>query len=117
MIKTILVPASGSSTDEPVFATALAAARALAAHLDFYTYISRKAKLRCARRTPTSAWRGAACRSEVHPARTRRDLPRRQSCTSEPSAIDMRSTFARHPSGRSPFRRAFWRKIATPATG
>lgn len=36
MMKTILVPASGSSTDEPVFATALAAARALAAHLDFY---------------------------------------------------------------------------------
>ena len=36
MIKCILVPASGSSTDEPVFATALAAARALTAHLDFY---------------------------------------------------------------------------------
>jgi nucleotide-binding universal stress UspA family protein len=36
MMKTILVPASGSSTDEPVFATALAAAQALAAHLDFY---------------------------------------------------------------------------------
>lgn len=36
MIKTIFVPASGSSTDEPVFATALAAAQALAAHLDFY---------------------------------------------------------------------------------
>ena len=36
MMKTILVPASGSCTDEPVFATALAAVRALAAHLDFY---------------------------------------------------------------------------------
>lgn len=36
MIKTILVPASGSSTDDPVFATALAAARPLAAHLEFY---------------------------------------------------------------------------------
>jgi nucleotide-binding universal stress UspA family protein len=36
MMKTILVPASGSSTDEPVFATAFAAAQALAAHLDFY---------------------------------------------------------------------------------
>jgi nucleotide-binding universal stress UspA family protein len=36
MMKTFLVPASGSSTDEPVFATAFAAARALAAHLDFY---------------------------------------------------------------------------------
>lgn len=36
MIKTILVPASGSATDHPVFATALAAARALTAHLDFY---------------------------------------------------------------------------------
>ena len=36
MMKTILVPASGSSTDEPVFATALAAAQAVAAHLDFY---------------------------------------------------------------------------------
>lgn len=36
MMKTILVPASGSSTDEPVFATALAAAQALAGHLDFY---------------------------------------------------------------------------------
>lgn len=36
MMKTILVPASGSSTDEPVFETALAAAQALAAHLDFY---------------------------------------------------------------------------------
>ena len=36
MIRTIFVPASGSFTDEPVFATALAAARALAAHLDFY---------------------------------------------------------------------------------
>lgn len=36
MMKTILVPASGSTTDEPVFATAGAAAQALAAHLDFY---------------------------------------------------------------------------------
>src|SRR5271154_6680431 len=36
MMKTIWVPASGSSTDEPVFATALAAAQATAAHLDFY---------------------------------------------------------------------------------
>jgi nucleotide-binding universal stress UspA family protein len=36
MMKTILVPASGSSTDEPVFAAALAAAQATAAHLDFY---------------------------------------------------------------------------------
>lgn len=36
MIKTILVPASGSSTDASVFATALAAAKPLAAHLDFY---------------------------------------------------------------------------------
>jgi hypothetical protein len=36
MIKTILVPASGSATDDPVFATALAAARPLAAHLEFY---------------------------------------------------------------------------------
>jgi len=35
-MKTIWVPASGSSTDEPVFATAFAAAQALAAHLDFY---------------------------------------------------------------------------------
>ena len=35
-MKTILVPASGSSTDDPVFATALAAARTLTAHLDFY---------------------------------------------------------------------------------
>lgn len=32
----ILVPASGSSTDDAVFATALAAARPLAAHLRFY---------------------------------------------------------------------------------
>lgn len=36
VIKTILVPVSGSSTDDAVFATALAAARPLAAHLDFY---------------------------------------------------------------------------------
>jgi nucleotide-binding universal stress UspA family protein len=36
VIKTVLVPASGSSTDDAVFATALAAARALTAHLDFY---------------------------------------------------------------------------------
>ena len=36
MMKTILVPASGSSKDESVFATALAAAQALTAHLDFY---------------------------------------------------------------------------------
>jgi hypothetical protein len=36
MINTILVPVSGSSTDHSVFATALAAARPLAAHLDFY---------------------------------------------------------------------------------
>ena len=36
MIRTILVPTSGSSTDLSVFATALAAARPLAAHLDFY---------------------------------------------------------------------------------
>ena len=35
MIKTILVPVSGSDTDESVFATALALARALAAHLQF----------------------------------------------------------------------------------
>jgi nucleotide-binding universal stress UspA family protein len=36
MIRTILVPVSGSNTDDSVFATALAAARPLAAHLDFY---------------------------------------------------------------------------------
>ncbi len=36
MIKTILVPTSGSSTDECVFATALAVAQPLAAHLGFY---------------------------------------------------------------------------------
>ena len=36
MIKTILVPASGSSTDTSVFATALALARPLGAHLEFY---------------------------------------------------------------------------------
>lgn len=36
MIRTILVPVSGSRTDEAVFATAFAAARPLAAHLDFY---------------------------------------------------------------------------------
>ncbi len=35
MIKTILVPASGSSTDRSVFATALALARPLAAHIEF----------------------------------------------------------------------------------
>lgn len=36
MIKTILVPTSGSSTDAAVFTTALALARPLAAHLGFY---------------------------------------------------------------------------------
>jgi hypothetical protein len=36
MIKTILVPSSGSSTDASVFATALAIARPMASHLDFY---------------------------------------------------------------------------------
>lgn len=35
MIKTILVPTSGSSTDRSVFATALALARPLAAHIEF----------------------------------------------------------------------------------
>lgn len=35
MIKTILVPVSGSGTDQNVFATALAAARPLGAHLQF----------------------------------------------------------------------------------
>jgi nucleotide-binding universal stress UspA family protein len=35
MIKTILVPAAGSEIDEAVFATALAAARSFAAHLEF----------------------------------------------------------------------------------
>ncbi len=35
MIKTILVPTSGSSTDQSVFATALAVARPLTAHLEF----------------------------------------------------------------------------------
>lgn len=35
MIKTILVPTSGSSTDDVVFGTALAAARLFQAHLDF----------------------------------------------------------------------------------
>ena len=35
MIKTILVPATGSDTDNAVFASALAVARALGAHLDF----------------------------------------------------------------------------------
>ena len=35
MIKTILVPTSGSNTDDAVFGTALAAARLFAAHLDF----------------------------------------------------------------------------------
>lgn len=36
MIKTILVPTSGSSTDASVFATALALARPLGAHLEFF---------------------------------------------------------------------------------
>lgn len=36
MIKTIFVPVSGTQTDGRVFATALAVARPLAAHLDFY---------------------------------------------------------------------------------
>jgi nucleotide-binding universal stress UspA family protein len=36
VMKTILVPTSGSSTDESVFKTALAVARPLAAHLGFY---------------------------------------------------------------------------------
>lgn len=36
MFKTIFVPTSGSDTDYGVFATALAVARPLAAHLDFY---------------------------------------------------------------------------------
>jgi len=36
MIKTILVPTSGSRSDDSVFATALAVARSLGAHLDFY---------------------------------------------------------------------------------
>ncbi len=35
-MKTILVPTSGTETDEGVFATALALARSLGAHLDFY---------------------------------------------------------------------------------
>lgn len=36
MIKTILVPTSGSPTDESVFATALALAKALGSHLEFH---------------------------------------------------------------------------------
>jgi nucleotide-binding universal stress UspA family protein len=36
MIKSIFVPTSGSDTDDAVFATALAIARPLSAHLDFY---------------------------------------------------------------------------------
>lgn len=36
MIKTILVPASGTETDLMIFETALAFARPLNAHLDFY---------------------------------------------------------------------------------
>ncbi|HEY7662720.1 MAG TPA: universal stress protein [Xanthobacteraceae bacterium] len=36
MIKTVLVPASGSDTDAAVFETALAAARACRAHLEFF---------------------------------------------------------------------------------
>jgi nucleotide-binding universal stress UspA family protein len=36
MIKTILVPASGTDTDSVVFATALAAARPFGAHLEFF---------------------------------------------------------------------------------
>ena len=36
MIKSIFVPTSGSDTDDAVFATALAVARPLSAHLDFY---------------------------------------------------------------------------------
>lgn len=36
MIKTIFVPTSGSQTDDTVFAAALAVARTLAAHLEFY---------------------------------------------------------------------------------
>src|SRR5260370_41320287 len=35
MIKTILVPATGNQTDDALFASALAAARAFNAHLDF----------------------------------------------------------------------------------
>ncbi|MGC2033189.1 MAG: universal stress protein [Steroidobacteraceae bacterium] len=36
MIKTVFVPTSGSDTDDAVFATALAIARPLSVHLDFY---------------------------------------------------------------------------------
>src|SRR5260370_34573831 len=35
MIKTILVPATGNQTDDAIFTSALAAARAFNAHLDF----------------------------------------------------------------------------------
>jgi hypothetical protein len=36
LIKTVLVPSSGSSSDRNVFATALAVARPLTAHLEFF---------------------------------------------------------------------------------
>jgi len=36
MIKTVFIPASGSDTDTRVFATALALAKPVAAHLGFF---------------------------------------------------------------------------------
>ena len=54
MIKTVLVPTSGSDTDSVVFETALAAARQCRSHLESFTCVSVRARRCDIRRTPPS---------------------------------------------------------------
>jgi hypothetical protein len=57
MFKNIFVPMSGNDTDDSVFATALAVAGPLAAHLDFYH--SRLTVYEAAARSPMCSFASA----------------------------------------------------------
>jgi nucleotide-binding universal stress UspA family protein len=64
MIRTILVPTSGSETDAVVFETALAAARPCQAHLEFFhVRVSPGEALRYREHASLRAGKGAAQRA------------------------------------------------------
>lgn len=73
MIKTILVPTSGSSTDASVFATAFAIARPTAAHLDFY-HLRFSEYEAAVRRPPVQYCRGRALSSALETLREQGEL-------------------------------------------
>ncbi len=88
MIKTILVPTRGTSKDASVFATALALARPLGAHLEFLQFPTPDPEPAAAgARAPTAA------RGGLGQAREARDLHRGQGATLAALAARARSGF------------------------